>query len=308
MIRTIFGIAALSLALTPVVLAPAASGQPTSGDPAPIFNPDGSVRLLVVSREDLRRAMDKEVALDYSAFTTTNSARFFADVVLMLAREAQEKDPHGPPLLFKHEDWYDAFLDAVGIDRSEAPIHVRLAYQYKQDVLIDYDIDAVVKSVKDGPDPLLAVSVQLGWPESLDLGMKYSYEDTLSKPHLQITNHRLIQHRLLDFGDIVSYDEVDGMTGRPTTGIMAAIFKLFGEGRINWSRIFIADNGVQVTRGSASKGPFSVVETVHVLPDGTGDKGLPAETEKWEAIERRLAAKPKVEYKQWRLPDFSADW
>jgi hypothetical protein len=262
---------------------------------------------IVVSRPVLQAAMAAELAKDYNAATTTNSARFFADVVLDLAADAQAADPHGPPLLLRHADWFDAFLDAAGIEASRVPLHVKLAYEYQQDVMIDYDIDRVIKSV-DGERPRLAVSVQIGWPESLDLPSKYSYEDTLASPKLQITNHRMIRHRLLHFGDVVSYDDVNGMTGRPTTGFLATVFKVIGEGHIDWSRIYIAEDGMQVTRGSAHKGPFSVTETINVRPDGKGDKGLPADTPEWRAIEDRLKEKPDIEYHKWSLPEFDARW
>ena len=188
------------------------------------------------------------------------------------------------------------------------PLHVKLAHDYRQDVLVDYDIDNIVKSVRDGEWPAFAVSVQIGWPVSPDLPGHYSYEDTLSKPKLQVTNHRLIKHRLVDFGDIVAYDEVNGMTGRPTTGLLAVLFKVIGEGRVDWSRIFIADNGIQVARGGASKGPFRVTETFFVRPDGTGAKGLPENTPMWLAIEERLKQKPRIEYHDWTLPDFDPTW
>jgi len=98
------------------------------------------------------------------------------------------------------------------------------------------------------------------------------------------------------------------MTGRPTTGLLYVLFKVIGEGRINCSRIILADNDIQVARGGASKRPFRVTETIFVRPDGTGAKGLPAKTAEWLAIEERLEQQPRIEYHDRTLPDFVPAW
>ncbi len=263
-----------------------------------------SQRMIIVSQEDLQAAMAAELVENYDASKTTNAARFFAGVVLDLGEQAQQRDPHGPPLFLGHDDWYRAFVDAGGIADGVIPLHVRLARDFRQDVMIDYDIDGTIKKVKNGERPRLALSVQIGWPESESLGRNYSYEDTLAKPILQITNHRVIRQRILDFGDVISFDEVTGITGRPTTGLLAFFFKVIGEGHIDWSRFYIADNGIQVTRGGAHKGPFSTTETIHVFPDGRGESGIPGKEEMWRSIESRIKDKPKIEYHDYTLPDF----
>ena len=252
--------------------------------------------------------MAAERALPYDASVTTNAARHFAGVVYRLAQEAQKANPHGPPLLLKHSDWFDAVLDLTGMAADEVPLHVKLAHDYRQDVLIDYDIDNVVKAVDDSTRPDLAVSIQVGWPVSPDLPSQFSYKDTLSKPVLQVTNQRLIKHRLVYFEDLIVYDQISGITGRPTTGLLALLFKVIGEGRVDWSRMIIAADGTQVARGGASKGPFSVTETFYVRPDGSGEKGLPAKTPEWIALEDRLKHIPRIEYHDWTLPDFDPTW
>ena len=264
--------------------------------------------VLVVSQADLQAAMGAERALPYNAAVTTNAARYFAGVVFRLARDAQATNPHGPPLLLRYDYWFEAFLNLSGLEAGEVPLHVKLANDHRQDVLIDYDIDNVIKSVSEGPWPELAVSVQVGWPESPDLPSHFSYEDTLSKPKLQVTNHRLIKQRMLYFEDLIVYDQISGITGRPTTGLLSLLFRVIGEGRVDWSRMSITDDGIQVARGGASKGPFSVTETFFVRPDGTGEKGLPEKTPRWLAIEARLKQMPRIKYHAWTLPDFNPNW
>lgn len=251
----------------------------------------------------LQEAMNTEAARAYDETATTNSGRFFAAVILTVGRYAQDENPNGPPILLRHEDWYRAFMNAIGRDDDEAPTFAELAFRNMQDVLIDYNIDGVVESV-DGEQPSLALNVQLGWPDLDELPDSYSFADTLSDPSLQVTYHRISRHRLLDFGDVVLFDEIDGLSGRPTTGFLAAFFRLIGEGQIDWTRIYVADDRMQVTRGKAHKGPFSLTETVHVLPNGVGSKGLPDDDPKWVAIEERLKSIPRVHYREWSLPDF----
>jgi hypothetical protein len=252
--------------------------------------------------------MEAERALPYDASVTTNAARYFAGVVYRLARQGQAADPHGPPLLLRYDDWFEAFLNLSGLEAGEVPLHVRLAYEYRQDVLIGYDIDRVVKSVDGDDRPDLAVCVQLGWPESPDLPSHYSFEDTLSNPKLKVTYQRLIKQRLLYFGDIIVFDRISGVSGRPTTGLLGLLFKLIGEGRADWTRMMVADNDILVGRGRATKGPFSVTDSFIVRPDGTAEKGLPAKAPEWLEIEARLKRMPRIEYHEWSLPDFDPNW
>ena len=42
----------------------------------------------------------------YDVLATANGGRLQAEVLLHLARAAQEKRPDGPPLLVGHDDWF----------------------------------------------------------------------------------------------------------------------------------------------------------------------------------------------------------
>ena len=126
-----------------------------------------------------------------------------------------------------------------------------------------------------GPVPLLAANVTIGWAMSGSKRDRYSYEDTLAVPDLQVTNERLITYRLLDYGDVVAYDEIEGLLGRPTEGFLGVLFNLIGEGNVHWSRMIIAADGLQVSRARAGKGPFNVESSVTVFPDGRMEKDVP---------------------------------
>ena len=67
----------------------------------------------------------------------------------------------------------------------------------------------------------------------------------------------MIAYRLLDFGDMIAYDRVQGLTGRPTSGILGLLFRNIGEGRVVASRMAISHDGLQVSRAKAKKAFFT---------------------------------------------------
>jgi hypothetical protein len=231
----------------------------------------------------------------YNRLATTNGGRVQAEVLLRLTREARQRAPSGPPLLVHHEDWFRALLEASGVPAERAPLYAVLAHEHRQDVVADYGAGRVVREVVSGPAPVAAVNVTISWPDQPGAASQYSYEDALSTPHLKVTNHRVITYRLLDFGDAVAFDEMDGLTGRPTTGALGMLFQLIGEGRVVEYRMAVAPSGVQVSRGRARKGFFEVATTLTVYPDGRSEKGVPADSA-LRAIEERLKRPIEIRY------------
>ena len=72
-----------------------------------------------VSRDDLVQAM--RLHGDYDILATMNRGRFTTELLLRLAREAQQRDPDGAPLYVEPDDWFAAYLETAGITRDEAP-------------------------------------------------------------------------------------------------------------------------------------------------------------------------------------------
>ncbi len=225
------------------------------------------------SSQEILQAMQSQAG--YEPTVSTNVARFQAAVLLDLAEKAMASDSAGTVLFIGHQEWFDAYLRLTGLTESTVPVFARLAYRYKQDQLLDFRKDLVVEIIEQGKVPLMAINVIVGWPESADLPGKYSFADTLSTPKLKVTNHREVTYRLLDFGDMIVYDEIEGLTGRPTSGILGMMFRIIGEGRVVQSRITLTPDGLQINRTHVKKGPFGVTETVTVKPDGVSQKGLP---------------------------------
>jgi hypothetical protein len=256
--------------------------------------PAGAAGARHVPRAEILAAMRARQGYDPAA--TTNGARFQAEVVLDLLRASGAREPDGGLLFFSHEDWFLAYLERTGRRAESAPLFMRLAFEYGQDMEVDARAGRVIDRVIEGPAPLLAANVRIGWPESRSGRSHYSYEDHLSVPKLRVTNERMITYRLLDFGDRVAYEEVEGLRGRPIEGFLGFLFDLVGEGHVQWSRMTISPDGLQISHARAAKGPFKIESTVTVFPDGRVQKDLPADRPDLSALEKRLLQPMKIRY------------
>ncbi len=230
-----------------------------------------------VSRDELVEVMRQHG--DYNIIATTNWGRFQMEVFLRLMRAAVARDSTGGILTISAEDWYQGYLGVAGLTPESAPEGTRRSHEVGQMIQLDFL-------------PQLAANVRISWPGGPD---KYSYRDTLSVPQLKVTSHRVITFRLLAFGDTVFYDEMKGISGRPTTGLLGALFSVIGEGSLVESRMAVAADGMLVAR-ARSKKVFSRTATVTILPDGRGDNGIPAGRPDLAALEQRLRQPFDFEY------------
>jgi hypothetical protein len=245
-------------------------------------------------KQTLHQAMRYQQTYDVTA--TTNAARFQANVILYLVQRTMIEHPEVEQLLIPHDDWFKAFLQATKLTDKTAPCFARLAHEHRQDLLIDLKQSRVIKRVKKGRVPRIAVTVTAAWSSGEGLPSRYTFEDTLSQPKVKVTNHRRISYRLLDFGDMIVYDDIQGLTGRPKSGLLAALFRLIGEGRIRQSRFMIANDGLLINRVHAKKGPFGVKTTVTIHPDGRMTKGLPEGRPDVISLERKLKKPLEIQY------------
>ena len=252
----------------------------------------GRDSLRVVTREELAPAMRQHGPYDITR--TTNAGRLQAETLLALVRSAQASDPDRRPLFIDHKDWFEVYLEVAGLKAEAAPIFARLGYEYGQDVRIEHRPERVIRSIK--PQPRAALYVTIWWPESASRPDHYSYEDTLSDPRLQVTDHRVITYRMLEFEDMIVLDSVQGLTGRPTTGLLGLLFRLIGEGQIVEVRFSVSPDGLQVVHGSVRKGFMGRTTTATIFPDGRGMKGLPDGRADLRVIEDRLKTPIEVEY------------
>ena len=239
---------------------------------------------VAVSPQQLLDAM-REVR-SYELTATANGPRVQADVLLKLVHAA--RDPERRPLFVGHREWFDAFLARTGLSPSQAPLYVRRPYDVGQDLVVDYRKETVVEAVVQGPPPQVAANVWILWAKGAGRPDQYSYDDTLSRPNLRVTQERLITYRLVEYEDQLWYAEVAGLRGRPTTGPLGVLFRLIGEARVEESRSAFLPDGTQVVRGRASKWGIDRTETVTLWSDGHADRGIPPGRPDLLALEKRL--------------------
>jgi hypothetical protein len=113
---------------------------------------------------------------------------------------------------------------------------------------------------------------------------------------------REYRYRLLDLGDQVVFDEIRGLHGRPLSGLLGALFTLIGEGHAVFSRMAVAEDGVQLVVGQARKGFLVRTATATIQPDGTAEGGVPAGRPDLAALEARLREPLGIEYWPWPEP------
>jgi len=246
-----------------------------------------------VPRDELVAAMRQHGA--YNIVATTNWGRFQMEVFLRLMRAALAQDSAGGILVISAEDWYQAYYDVARLTPETVPEGTRRSHEVGQMIHLDFRRGQVIRAIREGPTPDLAANVRISWPVKRGLPEKYSYRDTLSVPQLKVTSHRLITFRLLAFGDTVFYDKMKGISGRPMSGILGAIFWFIGEGALMESSMAVASDGILVAR-ARSKKVFSKTATVTVLPDGRGDNGILPDRPDLAAIEQRLQQAMEFEY------------
>ena len=248
----------------------------------------------VLDRSEVLEAMRQHG--DYDLTATANGAWFLAEVVCYLARQARERDPNGPPLFIGYEDWFRAFLEVTGQPEDTVPQYVLRNYRYGQNMEVDYRLDRVIREVVEGPMPELAMNVRISWEDGPGKPDRYSYTDTLSTPHVKVTNHQVMTYRLLDFGDWFFYDEIEGVTVRLESGVLALLFAVIGEGHIAHSRMAIAKDGTQVARTTAKKAFMAVTTTVTIYPGGAMEKDVPDGRADLLELEQRIKQPLEIDY------------
>ena len=198
--------------------------------------------MVPVSRDELVEAMAPEVG--YDAATTTNSSRFQSAVYLRLARAARERGVQ--ILTITADDWVDAFLEYSGLVEDELPQFLLLMREHDQDAVLDLRPDAVIERVKQGREPELAMNVRLKFGEGAGRDKNFSYEDHLSEPPVLVQNDSTITYRLMDMGDQIYIDQIQGSKIRPLSGSLGALFAVIGLAEVRSVRSASSEDGTTV--------------------------------------------------------------
>ena len=229
----------------------------------------------------------------YDITATTNQGRFVSEILLGLAAGFSARDPEGRPFEIAPQDFFDAVVSVAGIEPEQMPIGFRRALEVGQVFTVDYRQARLVggRTAADEIEQALAVAVR--WPdEGPD---HYEFEDTDASPNVLLRYQREVNYRLVRLPDRVLYDDVEGLSGRPTSGALGALFRMLGRASIQSSHFAVADDQTLVayTRGRRLF-PFSTLATVR--PDGSTSRGVPEDRDDLEILGKRLSRLPDIRY------------
>lgn len=246
----------------------------------------------VVPGDEIEAAVRARRGYDVTA--APNEGRFLAELLLDLAADYRERRPDGPPLLIRQQEFFPAFLRATGLSAGDAPPNFRKAKRFGQRIVVEYRGNRVVERVKEGPTPRQAVAVRAAWPDSGSLPSAYTYEDTASEPDVRVREEHDIHYRLLEFVAVVAYDEMEGVSGRPISGPLGALFDVIGMARIRESRFAVAGDA-QVTFTRVRK-VVSHDAVATVTADGRARQGIPEDRPGLERLRELVTRDFEIEY------------
>ena len=246
-----------------------------------------------VSRAEIVQAMSAHG--DYSITSTTTSMRFGAEVLLAIVRRRQLETPGSTQLLIDQSDWFAAHLETAGVTYEKMSASARAGFEHHQDALVEYG-PQVVDQVLKGPAPNLALDVTIFWPDSAGAPSGFSYRDTLSVPRMDVHDDRVVRFKLLEYDDMLVFDEVTGISVRPL-GFLSAVFAVLGKPDVKQTRIAVSADQWQVVRGRVKVFPgISKTGTVTIESDGRGHEDPPPERADLRALKVRLSRPLELRY------------
>ena len=246
-----------------------------------------------VSRAEILQAMSGHG--DYSLTSTTTSMRFGAEALLAIVRRRQREAPASTQFLIHQSDWFAAHLETAGVTYAEMSASARAGFEHHQDALVEYGA-RVVDQVLQGPVPRMALEVTIFWPDSAGAPSEFSYRDTLSVPRMQVYDDRVIRFKLLEYDDMLVFDQVSGISVRPI-GFLSAIFTVLGKPDLKQTRIAVSADQWQVVRGRVKVFPgISKTGTATIEPDGRGHEGIPPDRADLRALKERMSRPLELRY------------
>jgi hypothetical protein len=230
----------------------------------------------------------------YSLTSTTTSMVFGSEALLAIVRRRQREAPGATQFIIDHEDWFKAHLETAGVDYSRMSESARTAYEFRQDVLVDYG-PQVVQEVREGAAPRTALDVTLFSSDSAGPG-EFGYTDTLSVPKVDVFNRRIVRFRMLEYDSLLLFDEVTGISVKPL-GFLSAVFALVGKPDLKETRLAVSKDYWQVVRGRVNLMlGISKSGTATIEPDGRGHEGIPRGRADLAALAKQLAQPLELRY------------
>lgn len=220
----------------------------------------------------------------YNTAAAINQSRFVADFLFGLAARADVSSAAGT-FQIQPDRFFQAWLDVTGERAEDAPVSMRKVLEYNQRFVVDSR--AVIQLSPASPQVENALLVHISWPQSADAADHYTYEDTAAVPSVRLRHERVINYTLIDFGEFVAYENLEGIRGKPTSGGLGALFGFLGTAKILSSRFAVAGDQTQVNRSLVKKlFPFTMLTTIS--SDGTAERGIPDDRDDLKALADRL--------------------
>lgn len=246
-----------------------------------------------VTRDEMLQAMATHGA--YSLTSTTTAMRFGTEALLKLVHRRRQEAPEITRLFIDQADWFSAHRETAGVAYGEMSEAARSGFEHHQDLTVDYG-PGVVEKVLEGPAPILAMDVTLAWPDSGDAPASFTYKDTLSVPRVEVHDNRVIRFRLVEYPEMLLFDEIDGISVKPL-GFMSAVFAIVGKPDLKQTRVAVSADQWQVMRGRVSVLlGISKTATAAIEPDGRGHEHIPAARSDLETLKQQLEQPVKLQY------------
>lgn len=221
----------------------------------------------------------------YDTGATTNQSRFVAEFLFGLAAHPAVADAGS--FQVQPDRFFPAWLEATDRKREAAPVSMGKVLEYGQRFVVDTDPPIRFESdAIEAPERVL--SVRVSWPDTPATPSHYVYRDRLAEPEVRMRHERVITYQIADFGDFVAFENVSGVSGRPTTGALGALFTLLGTAPIQSTRFAVAGDGTQVLRSRVRK-LLGFTATATIAPDGTAERGIAPERADLAVLARTLA-------------------
>ena len=229
----------------------------------------------------------------YSLTSTTTAMIFGSEALLAIVRRRQREAPGATQFLIDQEDWFKAHQETAGVDYSQMSESARTAYENRQDILVDYG-PQVIEEIEEGAAPRLALDVTL-FSDTAGPS-EFGYKDTLSIPKMEVYNARVVRLRMLEYDDLLLYDDVSGISMKPL-GFLSAIFALVGRPDVKETRLAVGKDYWQVVRGRVNVMlGISKTGTATIEPDGRGHENIPRDRADLAALAKQLAQPLQVRY------------
>jgi hypothetical protein len=258
-------------------------GQPTDTCPKPHQ----------VSRKEILDAMSRHGA--YSVTSTTTSIRFAGEALLAIVQRRKHEAPASTHLKINHADWFAAHLKTAGVSYREMSEAARASFRRRRDALVDYG-PRIVEKVVEGPAPVLALDITLFWPDTGDALPEFSYRDTLSHPRVDVYHQRVVRFKLLQYKDLLLFDQIQGISVRPL-GFMSAVFAVLGKPDLRQIRVAVSSDQWQVMRGTVNVfAGITKTGTGAIEPGGRGHENIPRHRADLRAMAEQIKRPLELRY------------